>query len=116
MYDQFLVVSIFTLQVKKFLCSHHQKGVIVDMQASDDTRKITTFIGGLDLRDGRYDTLDLRLFRDRYTAYQNNYRNATLPVSIYYLYHGDFYYLFNRIGHCQESCKRIVFSLYVKNQ
>ena len=29
------------------------------MQASDDTRKITTFIGGLDLRDGRYDTLDL---------------------------------------------------------
>ena len=39
------------------------------MQASDDTRKITAFIGGLDLRDGRYDTPGYRLFRDRYIVY-----------------------------------------------
>lgn len=71
-------------QANKFLCSHHQKCVIVDTQASDDTRKITAFIGGLDLRDGRYDTPEHRLFRDRYTVYQNDYCNPTLPVSIYY--------------------------------
>ena len=39
------------------------------MQASDDTRKITTFIGGLDLCDSCYDTPDHRLFRDRYIVY-----------------------------------------------
>ena len=72
------------LQANKFLCSHHQKSVIVDTQASDDTRKITAFIGGLDLRDGRYDTPEHRLFRDHCTVYQNDYRNPTLPVSIYY--------------------------------
>uniref|UniRef100_A0A7N2MZN3 phospholipase D n=1 Tax=Quercus lobata TaxID=97700 RepID=A0A7N2MZN3_QUELO len=64
----------------KFLCSHHQKSVIVDTQASDDTRKITAFIGGLDLRDGRYDTPEHRLFRDHCTVYQNDYRNPTLPA------------------------------------
>ena len=39
------------------------------MQASDDTRKITAFIGGLDLRDGRYNTPEHQLFRDRYIVY-----------------------------------------------
>ena len=72
------------LQANKFLCSHHQKCVIVDTQASNDTRKITAFIGGLDLRNGRYDTPEHRLFQDRYTVYQNDYCNPTLPVSIYY--------------------------------
>lgn len=58
--------------------------MIVDTQASNDTRKITAFIGGLDLRNGRYDTPEHRLFQDRYTVYQNDYCNPTLPVSIYY--------------------------------
>ena len=71
------------LQANKFLCSHHQKCVIVDTQASNDTRKITAFIGGLDLRNGRYDTPEHRLFQDRYTVYQNDYCNPTLPVSIF---------------------------------
>ncbi|WVZ19597.1 hypothetical protein V8G54_006919 [Vigna mungo] len=59
------------------LFTHHQKCVIVDTQAHGNNRKITAFIGGLDLCDGRYDTPEHRLFRDKDTVYQDDYHNPT---------------------------------------
>nr|AUY61876.1 phospholipase D delta enzyme [Pyrus x bretschneideri] len=59
------------------LFTHHQKCVIVDTQASGNNRKITAFIGGLDLCDGRYDTPEHRLFRDLDSVFQDDYHNPT---------------------------------------
>ncbi|XAR64227.1 Phospholipase D [Bertholletia excelsa] len=61
------------------LYTHHQKCVIVDTQAYGNNRKITAFIGGLDLCDGRYDTPEHRLFRDLDTIFQDDYHNPTFP-------------------------------------
>jgi phospholipase D1/2 len=57
----------------------------VDTQASGNNRKITAFIGGLDLCDGRYDTPEHRLFRGLDTVFQDDYHNPTFPVSIQFL-------------------------------
>ncbi|KAI8549395.1 hypothetical protein RHMOL_Rhmol06G0021500 [Rhododendron molle] len=62
------------------LYTHHQKCVIVDTQAHGNNRKLTAFIGGLDLCDGRYDTPEHRLFRDLNTVFQDDYHNPTLPA------------------------------------
>jgi hypothetical protein len=79
--NYYLVAPAF--QVVGTLFTHHQKCVIVDTQASGNHRKITAFIGGLDLCDGRYDTPEHRLFRDLDTVYKDDYHNPTIPVSIY---------------------------------
>ncbi|KAJ6680972.1 PHOSPHOLIPASE D [Salix koriyanagi] len=73
-------LSIFKQQVVGTLYTHHQKCVIVDAQASRNNRKITAFIGGLDLCDGRYDTPEHRLFQDLDTVFQDDYHNPTFPV------------------------------------
>ncbi|KAJ6336369.1 hypothetical protein OIU78_012882 [Salix suchowensis] len=73
-------LSIFRQQVIGTLYTHHQKCVIVDTQASGNNRKITAFIGGLDLCDGRYDTPEHRLFRDLDTVFQDDYHNPTFPA------------------------------------
>ncbi|XP_048433068.1 phospholipase D delta [Pyrus x bretschneideri] len=70
-------LSIFKQQVVGTLFTHHQKCVIVDTQASGNNRKITAFIGGLDLCDGRYDTPEHRLFRDLDSVFQDDYHNPT---------------------------------------
>lgn len=62
------------------LFTHHQKCVILDT-ASGSSRKITAFIGGLDLCDGRYDTPEHRLFRELDTVFENDIHNPTFPVS-----------------------------------
>ncbi|RHN71183.1 putative phospholipase D [Medicago truncatula] len=63
------------------LFTHHQKCVIVDSQAHGNNRKITAFIGGLDLCDGRYDTPEHRLFRDLDThVYKDDYHNPTFSA------------------------------------
>ncbi|KAK7840796.1 phospholipase d delta [Quercus suber] len=67
-------------QVVGTLFTHHQKCVLVDTQAFGNTRKITAFLGGIDLCDGRYDTPEHRLFRDLDTVYQNDYHNPTFPA------------------------------------
>jgi len=56
--------------------------VVVDTRAYENSRKTTAFVGGLDLCDGRYDTPEHRLFRDRDTVFKNDYLNPTLLVSI----------------------------------
>lgn len=66
------------------LYTHHQKCVIVDTQAKGNKRKLTAFIGGLDLCDGRYDTPEHRLFRDLDTVFRDDYHNPTFPVSVCY--------------------------------
>ncbi|XP_011034954.1 PREDICTED: phospholipase D delta-like [Populus euphratica] len=73
-------LSIFRQQVIGTLYTHHQKCVLVDTQASGNNRKITAFIGGLDLCDGRYDTPEHRLFRDLDTVFQDDYHNPTFPA------------------------------------
>ncbi|KAL7590273.1 hypothetical protein Lser_V15G36709 [Lactuca serriola] len=75
-------LSIVKQQVVGTLYTHHQKCVIVDTQAHGNYRKISAFIGGLDLCDGRYDTPEHRLFRDLDTVFENDYHNPTLPPGI----------------------------------
>ncbi|XP_023545432.1 phospholipase D delta-like [Cucurbita pepo subsp. pepo] len=70
-------LSIFKQQVVGTLFTHHQKCVIVDTQASGNYRKISSFIGGLDLCDGRYDTPEHRLLKDLDTVFEDDYHNPT---------------------------------------
>ncbi|KAG2640874.1 hypothetical protein PVAP13_2KG125248 [Panicum virgatum] len=74
-------LSIFKQQVVGTLFTHHQKCVIVDTQATGNNRKITAFIGGLDLCDGRYDTPERRLFKDLDTVFKDDFHNPTFPVN-----------------------------------
>ncbi|GAB2289263.1 hypothetical protein Dimus_023568 [Dionaea muscipula] len=75
-------LSIFKQQVVGTLYTHHQKCVIVDTQASGNNRKITSFLGGLDLCDGRYDTPEHRLCRDLDTTFSNDFHNPTFAAGI----------------------------------
>lgn len=68
-------------QIVGTIFTHHQKCVLVDTQASGNNRKITAFIGGIDLCDGRYDTPEHRLFRDLDTVFKDDFHNPTYPVS-----------------------------------
>eukprot|EP00249_Psilotum_nudum_P022037 c28350_g2_i1 orf=854-3484(+) len=61
------------------LYTHHQKLVIVDTQGPGNFRKLTAFIGGLDLCDGRYDTPEHCLFRTLNTVHKDDYHNPTFP-------------------------------------
>ncbi|KAL7223763.1 hypothetical protein ACSBR1_025254 [Camellia fascicularis] len=72
-------LSFLKQQVVGTLFTHHQKCVLVDTQASGNNRKITAFLGGLDLCDGRYDTPEHRLFRDLNTIFPDDYHNPTFP-------------------------------------
>ncbi|XP_058097277.1 phospholipase D delta-like isoform X2 [Magnolia sinica] len=73
-------LSIFKQQVVGTLFTHHQKCVLLDTQASGNNRKITAFIGGLDLCDGRYDTPEHRLFQDLSTVFAGDFHNPTFPA------------------------------------
>ncbi|KAG9442844.1 hypothetical protein H6P81_018698 [Aristolochia fimbriata] len=73
-------LSIVKQQVVGTLFTHHQKCVIVDTQAHGNNRKITAFIGGLDLCDGRYDTPEHRLFRDLDTVFKDDFHNPTFSA------------------------------------
>ncbi|XP_028799208.1 phospholipase D beta 1 [Neltuma alba] len=55
--------------------THHQKTVIVDADAGHHKRKIISFIGGLDLCDGRYDTPQHPLFSTLQTTHKDDYHN-----------------------------------------
>lgn len=70
-----------SLQVVGTAFTHHQKCVLLDTQASGNNRKITAFIGGLDLCDGRYDTPQHRIFKDLDTVFEGDYHQPTFPVS-----------------------------------
>ncbi|XP_056170114.1 phospholipase D delta isoform X2 [Syzygium oleosum] len=70
-------------QVVGTMFTHHQKCVLVDTQASGNNRKITAFVGGIDLCHGRYDTPEHRLFRDLHTeVFQDDFYNPTYPADM----------------------------------
>jgi phospholipase D1/2 len=73
--------SEFSLQVVGTLFTHHQKCVIVDTQATGNNRKITAFIGGLDLCDGIYHTPENMLLKDLDTVFGDDFHNPTFLVS-----------------------------------
>ncbi|KAI3784546.1 hypothetical protein L1987_43646 [Smallanthus sonchifolius] len=75
-------LSFFKQQVVGTAFTHHQKCVLVDTQASGNNRKVTSFIGGLDLCDGRYDTPEHRLFHDLDTVFCDDIHQPTFPVGI----------------------------------
>ncbi|CAD6219250.1 unnamed protein product [Miscanthus lutarioriparius] len=64
--------------------THHQKTITLDAATpGTDERHVVSFIGGIDLCDGRYDDENHTLFRDLDTTYlhdfmQNNYKHASL--------------------------------------
>ncbi|GLT34764.1 hypothetical protein SLA2020_092620 [Shorea laevis] len=68
--ERFLTGTIF---------SNHQKFVLVDTQAAGSRRRITAFLGGLDLCHGRYDTPEHRLFCNLDTIFENDFHNPTFP-------------------------------------
>ena len=55
--------------------------MLVDSQAHGNNRKITAFLGGIDLCDGRYDTPEHRLLKDLDTVFNEDFHNPTFPVS-----------------------------------
>lgn len=57
--------------------THHQKTVIVDADAGNGRRRIISFVGGLDLCDGRYDTPEHSIFRTLQTVHSDDYHNPT---------------------------------------
>ncbi|XP_020080752.1 phospholipase D delta-like isoform X1 [Ananas comosus] len=73
-------LSIVKQKVVGTLYTHHQKCLLVDTQASGNDRKITAFIGGLDLCDGRYDTPQHRIFRDLDTVFSSDFHNPTFAA------------------------------------
>uniref|UniRef100_A0ACD5ZBH1 Uncharacterized protein n=1 Tax=Avena sativa TaxID=4498 RepID=A0ACD5ZBH1_AVESA len=58
--------------------AHNQKCILVDTPASEATRRITAFLGGLDLAAGRYDTPSHRLFDDLDSVFRGDLYNPTL--------------------------------------
>ncbi|KAK3413742.1 hypothetical protein EUGRSUZ_I02303 [Eucalyptus grandis] len=75
-------LGIIKQQVVGTMFTHHQKCVLVDTQAPGNYRKITAFIGGIDLCDGRYDTPEHRLFRDLDTVFKEDFHNPTFPAGM----------------------------------
>ncbi|KAL2457648.1 Phospholipase D delta [Forsythia ovata] len=67
-------------QVVGNLFTHHQKFVLVDTQAYGNNRKITAFLGGIDLCDGRYDTPEHRLFRGLDTVFKDDFHQPSFPA------------------------------------
>ncbi|GKV03269.1 hypothetical protein SLEP1_g15603 [Rubroshorea leprosula] len=61
--------------------SHHQKFVVVDSEVPDgETKKrtIVSYIGGLDLDTGRYDTPKHSLFRTLHTVHKDDFHQTCL--------------------------------------
>ncbi|XP_034682347.1 phospholipase D delta isoform X2 [Vitis riparia] len=73
-------LSFIKQQVVGTIFTHHQKCVLVDSQAHGNYRKITAFLGGIDLCDGRYDTPEHRLFKDLDTVFNEDFHNPTFPA------------------------------------
>ncbi|CAI9265235.1 unnamed protein product [Lactuca saligna] len=75
-------LGLFKQQVVGGAFTHHQKCVLVDTQSLSyhNNRKITAFLGGLDLCDGRYDTPEHRLFKDLDTVFRDDFHQPTFPA------------------------------------
>ncbi|WCJ30288.1 phospholipase D alpha 1 [Euphorbia peplus] len=64
--------------------THHQKSVIVDFEMPDNAstkRRIVSFVGGIDLCDGRYDTQDHPLFKTLDTIHHDDFHQPNFQGS-----------------------------------
>lgn len=64
--------------------THHQKSVVVDKEVLGggfQNRRIVSFIGGIDLCDGRYDTQDHPLFRTLGTVHRDDFHQPNFTGS-----------------------------------
>ncbi|MCO5603712.1 hypothetical protein L7F22_057863 [Adiantum nelumboides] len=63
--------------------THHQKIVVVDAplpgSSNEDERRIVSFVGGIDLCDGRYDTQFHSLFRTLDTVHKADFHQPNFP-------------------------------------
>ncbi|KAI7996034.1 Phospholipase D alpha 1 [Camellia lanceoleosa] len=70
----------------KSMFTHHQKTIVVDSEMPEDDsqkRRIVSFVGGIDLCDGRYDTPDHSLFKTldnihNHDFHQPNFRGSSI--------------------------------------
>ncbi|KAK6927573.1 Phospholipase D/Transphosphatidylase [Dillenia turbinata] len=64
--------------------THHQKTVVVDSPTPgerSEKRRIVSFVGGIDLCDGRYDIQDHSLFRTLDSAHSDDFHQPNFPGS-----------------------------------
>ncbi|XP_011039694.1 PREDICTED: phospholipase D alpha 1-like [Populus euphratica] len=64
--------------------THHQKTVVVDSEMPDTVtgkREIVSFIGGIDLCDGRYDTQDHPLFKTLASVHRDDFHQPNFTGS-----------------------------------
>jgi len=63
--------------------THHQKTIIVDSKVASsaqwEKRTITSFVGGIDLCDGRYDTMEHPLFSTLNTIHHDDFHQPNFP-------------------------------------
>lgn len=62
--------------------THHQKTVVVDSEMADigyEKRRIVSFVGGIDLCGGRYDTQEHPLFRTLGTIHHDDFHQPNFP-------------------------------------
>ncbi|KAL5729610.1 phospholipase D [Ranunculus cassubicifolius] len=62
--------------------THHQKIVVVDSEmpgGGSEQRRIVSFVGGIDLCDGRYDTAFHSLFRTLDTVHHDDFHQPNFP-------------------------------------
>jgi hypothetical protein len=83
----------FVYQETETIYTHHQKTVIVDTDAGHFRRKITAFVGGLDLCKGRYDTPQHPLFRTLQTVHKDDFRNPNFAVISQLMFLGAIWYI-----------------------
>lgn len=75
--------SIFQGIQVSTMFTHHQKTVIVDSEspAGIQKRRIISFVGGIDLCDGRYDTRNHSLFRTLDSVHRDDFHQPNFPGS-----------------------------------
>jgi len=78
--NQCLVEFATEFQVVGSLYTHHQKSVIVD-SGPIGQRRLSAFIGGLDLTAGRWDTPSHYLFASLHNEHKGDFRNKSWEVS-----------------------------------
>ncbi|XP_009758055.1 phospholipase D alpha 1-like [Nicotiana sylvestris] len=64
--------------------THHQKTIVVDSEipgGMSQKRMIVSFLGGIDLCDGRYDTREHSLFRTLDTVHKQDFHQPNFPGS-----------------------------------
>ncbi|KAF6142645.1 hypothetical protein GIB67_015131 [Kingdonia uniflora] len=71
------LIYITGWKLGRYTYTHHQKTVIVDADAGSNKRKIISFVGGLDLCDGRYDTSKHQLFKTLQMLHKDDFHNPT---------------------------------------